>query len=294
MNTLEFIIRRAARAVGLCNERNHLRVASQQAQYLTEAEDLLGRIAWKDVEDVPELGEEYWKIKGMFAEQDKLKAEISELESTDDNLTARREKLESNSDRLLTEANTEKTTIMRKAIALMHNVESAKAEAELIKKKYSGLKLKRASVVESEGMTPEVTEIDSTMASLKTAYSKQKKEGLELSQTIEKSEQRVAELDASIEQIRKEARNSMSQMMGKVTKSSKVVADFTAQLGALDSDMKLLFFKVGGFLSANARSNSADLQPVLRKHRNILGKIKALRKSINRHRILAGRDDELI
>ena len=57
MNTFEFVIRRLLRSLGVVNERNHLHIASQQSQYLNEAEDMLGRIAWKDVADVPELSE---------------------------------------------------------------------------------------------------------------------------------------------------------------------------------------------------------------------------------------------
>ena len=40
MNTVEFIIRRTLRSIGIANERNYLRIASEQSQYLNEAEDI--------------------------------------------------------------------------------------------------------------------------------------------------------------------------------------------------------------------------------------------------------------
>jgi hypothetical protein len=80
-------------------------------------------------------------------------------------------------------------------------------------------------------------------------------------------------------------------MMNKVSKSSKLVADYTARIGSMETTKHSLCFKIGGFLSANSRSTDPDLKPVIKKYRNILSKIAELRVSIHRHRLLAGRDE---
>lgn len=290
MTTFEFIIRRMARSVGISNERNHLRIASQLTHYLTEAEDLLGRIAWKDVADVPELGEEHWKIKEIENQQDRLEQEIYGIESTNDKLTTKRDALELESEERLATISTKKADAMRDAISLMHDVETSREAGALTKKKYSGLRLKLKVLTETGGDPDEIASVRAAMDELKTQYAVDKRGIAELTEQIREAEEKVGKIEGEIDALRQEARKRMAEMMNKVSKSSKLVADYTARIGSLDATKKALSYKVGSYLSKNANSTAPEIQPVLRKYRNILNKIAQLRQSIRYHRILAGRE----
>ena len=292
MTTLEFIFRRLLRSVGISNERNHLRIASQESHYLTEAEDLLGSIAWKDVADVPELAEEHWKIKEIVAEQEKLEKEITGIEATNEKLTRRRDELELELEEQLAAITAKKTEVMREAIGTMHELDSSREAAKLTKKKYAGLRMK-LKALSADGASPdEIEQVEKAMDELKQQFALDKKRIAEFTATIRGSEERVAKIEQEIETSRNEARQSMAEMMNKVSKSSKQVADFTARIGSLEANKKTLCYQVGAFLSANHANSDADLKPVIRKYRNILSKTAQLRQSIKYHRILGGRDSK--
>lgn len=279
-----------ARSFGVANERNYLRVASQLTHYLSEAEDLLGRIAWKDVGDVPELGEEHWKIKEIEAQQDRLEEEIRGIEATNEKLTAKRDALELDSEERLAGISEKKTEAMRVAISLMHEIETSKAAGALTKKKYSGLRLKLKVLSEAGGDPDELASVQAAMDVLKSQYAIDKREIADLTEKIRAAEEVVGEIEGEIDSLRREARGRMAEMMNKVSKSSKLVADYTARIGSLDATKKALGFKIGTYLSKHANSGSPEIQPVLKKYRNILSKIAQLRQSIRYNRILAGRE----
>ncbi len=290
MNSIEFILRRMARSVGLANERNHLRVASQLTHYLSEAEDLLGRISWKDVADIAELGEEHWKIKEIENQQDRLEGEIRGIESTNDDLGTKRDELELKSEEHLTEISEKKTEAMRVAISLMHEIEISKAAGNLTKKKYSGHRLKLKVLTESGGDPTELAAVQTAMDTLKSQYAIDKRNVADLTEKIRAAEEIVDTIEKKIDTLRSEARQKMAEMMSKVSKSSKLVADYTSRIGALDATKKALGYKIGTFLSKHANSIEPELQPVLKKYKSIFLKIAQLRQSIRYNRILAGRE----
>ena len=126
------------------------------------------------------------------------------------------------------------------------------------------------------------------MDALKLEYAKNKREIETLTEKIHATEAEVARIEEEIEALRTEARTRMAEMMNRVSRSSKMVAEYTARIGSLESTKRELASKVGAFLSANYRSSDSDLKPVVRKYGNILNKIQALRVSIRRHRLIAG------
>ena len=80
MNALSYTVLRLARSVGVNNRHMHLRAARNESTLLSEAEDLLGHMAWEDVEEVVDLAEEYWSIVELEGQKGELYDEIRTLE----------------------------------------------------------------------------------------------------------------------------------------------------------------------------------------------------------------------
>jgi len=223
-------------------------------------------------------------------QQQALKEDIHGIETTNADLTTERDQLELDSENSLASITARKTDVMRQAISQMHDVETSRGTAELTKKKYSGLRIKMKLLTDDGASADEIQAVQSEMDTLKLAYAKDKSQVEALTEKIHATEAEVARIEEEIESVRAEARTRMAEMMNRVSRSSKLVAEYTARIGSLESTKRALASKVGAFLSANHRSNDADLKPVVRKYSNILGKIQALRLSIRRHRLIAGRD----
>ena len=98
---------------------------------------------------------------------------------------------------------------------------------------------------------------------------------------------RVEQLDEKkLKDLKLNSRDQISVAMNKVSKSAKLVADYSAKIGAIESARKEIYLEIGSFLSTNENSNNPQITEVLDKNKLILDKIKGLKKSIKFHRSL--------
>ena len=94
MNSVSFTVLRIARSFGYGNRHGHLRTAQRENTFVSEAEEILGHMAWEDVEHIEDLAEEYWQIVEIHAHQEKLRNEILALEAENRNLSDDHDRLE--------------------------------------------------------------------------------------------------------------------------------------------------------------------------------------------------------
>ena len=79
MNATGYIVRRILWQFGIKRARKRWEVANQELQILKEAEDLLGRVAWREANEVEELTGEFWQLKNIEGQEAQLTEEIERL-----------------------------------------------------------------------------------------------------------------------------------------------------------------------------------------------------------------------
>lgn len=288
MNAIGFTIRRVARSFGIKNEMNRRMAITRELQLLAEAEGLLGRIAWRDSENIQEIAEEFYQISDLEAEAKTLRKEIRELEKENDRLLDEQEELESSLERQISALTSAKSKAMQRTIAWMNEIENLKIDAEITRKKYSGMKLRLKSLIGAEGAEEDLETSRNNLIRLKEEYAAETQEIVGKQNRVKETEEEITDLEDRIAATREDARARITTLMNEVGKSSNLVARYGAKLGSIEKTITDLTYGVGSFLSNNADNPTPEIRKVIHKHRSLVSKLSTLKSSIRFNRILAG------
>ena len=288
MNVLGFAIRRVARSFGLKGELNRRMAITRETQLLAEAEGILGRAAWRDSENIQEIAEEFYQVRGLEAEAAAVRKEIRILEKENARLRNDQEELEESLEKQLTKLAAEKSKEMQRTIALMNEIENLKIDAEITRKKYSGMKLRLKSLIDSSAAEEELDAVRRSLLTLKENYASETKQIVDKHAEVKDSEARITHFENQIASSRESARSRITSLMNEVGKSSNLVARYGAKLGSIEKNISDLTYSVGSFLSKNSDNPTPEIKSVIHKHRGTISKLKALKSSIRFNRILTG------
>ncbi|MFT4551071.1 MAG: DNA repair exonuclease SbcCD ATPase subunit [Verrucomicrobiales bacterium] len=288
MNAIGFAIRRVARSFGIKNEMNRRMAITRELQLLAEAEAILGRIACTDSENIEEIAEEFYQVRDLEAEAVELRKEIRHLEIENDRLLVQQEKLEENLENQIGELTRGKSGQMQRTIALMNEIENLKLDAEITRKKYSGMKLRLKSLIDSDAPEEELELARQNLIRLKAEYSAETKQIVGKQADVRNTEQAITDLENKVTNLREDARARITSLMNDVGKSSNLVARYGAKLGSIEKNIGDLTYSVGSFLSNNSDNPTAEIKTVIHKHRAIISRLNSLKASINFNRILSG------
>ena len=288
MNAIGFAIRRVARSFGIKNEMNRRMAITRELQLLAEAEAILGRVAWGDSENIQEIAEEFYQVRDYEIEAKQLRREIRLLERENDHLLEEQEQLEATLEKQIGEFTQSKAAEMQRTIALMNEIENLKIDAEITRKKYSGMKLRLKSLIESGAPEEELDDARRNLTQLKAEYSAETKQIVEKQGFVQEAESEIPRLENQVSDLRDNARARITSLMNEVGKSSNLVARYSAKLGAIEKEIGDLTFSVGSFLSNNVDNPTPEIKAVIHKHRSLISKICSLKSSIRFNRILAG------
>jgi chromosome segregation ATPase len=290
MNAFGYIVRRLARSFGLRNERERMVVARREAQLLSEAENILGQMAWEHTENIEELSDEYWQIKEISSKQITLSEEIRLHEVENRRLQVEHDKLEAQIEAQIEILNQRKADKMKEAMQLMHQAEEKRHKAELTKKKFSGAKTKYKFLSQQGEEENQLEEVLKSLHNLKEIYAGQKAEIQANSAEIQQKEKEAADIVEEINLCRNDARERLTAMITEVGKSSNLVAKRSAEIGALNRTKKQLIYDVGTFLSINSGSKNPEIRKVINHTKGLIAKIDTLRRSIAFNNLLSGRE----
>lgn len=288
MTRSRYLLARLAQSFGFTFHVKHSTNAASEQHLLHEAEEVLGRLCWQDIEEIDELSVEYWKLRKYVKEHASLLEEIElasdalqqshdervglmrqVVDSTKD-LVADREELISKSERL----NSERDTIVQ--------------DARAVKRRHDGIKAKLQVLTEEGGENAKgLAETNEELSDLKQKFTTLKSRRNELTAKID-------ELDAAIEQLGKdiEARRSnlRDEALGSyqtIGKANRDISTCRAELGVVEKGMAILFCEVGRFVAINASYDNC--REIAHPHLGLIHQMAALQQSIEMNNHLAGR-----
>lgn len=291
MNAFGFFLRRVAWQFGIRAERHCWSKVSRETQILTEAQDLLGRLCWRKADKIEDLTGEYWQLKDLDDQQEKLRVRSDEMLERIDHL---KEVLDGIEDRYEDQVDVErehKDEVLAEAASITREMEELRDEDEITRQKFRSLKLKLDVLKRQEGvdLTEEMTKTRGAIHQLKLSHDEvrgilEQKE--KLVRTVEGSVQGV---DAKIAGLRERMREESADLVAEIGRLSKQVAEVSAKIGTLENSKTELSFQMGVYLSQHGESRDPELMHVLAECRPIMGKIAYLRKSIQYNQRLARR-----
>lgn len=288
MNAIGYAIRRVARSIGIKSEMNRRRAITREMQLLAEAESTLGRAAWSDSENIPELAEEFYQIRHLKAEAMKLKNELRALEEENRRLLSEQEKLEAVLEGKIAKVTAAKSKEMQRTVALMREVENLRIDAEITHKKYSGVRLRLKSLLDAQAPADALEPVRVNLAQLKQEYAHETSQIIDRQEDLKVSDAEIFRLENLIADTREGARSKLSTLMGEVGRSSNLLARHSAKLGSIEKAIGDLSFAVGSYLSSRSDDPTPEIKQVISKHRDLVSKLTSLKSSIRFNRILSG------
>lgn len=293
MNAFGFFFRRLAQQVGFRRERQRWGAVNRETQILSEAEDLLGRLAWRDVKDIEELSGEYWQILDIHEQQEKLREETREADARCEDLKSQFNERKWAHEDSVEEMKQRKAQATERALELMREIEQIRQWKEETKRKFVNLKTKVKVMQRHEGESGDISDdlqrTESQMDRLKDEFAKDLAEIQRKTDEVEACEREVEDLEEKIQHGKKHFKESNAGLQTEVGRLSKKVAELSARIGALENTKSEYFARVGHYLSNNLQSRDPLIRDVLRKHRPLVSRIAYFRRSIAFNQQLARR-----
>ena len=291
MNAFGFFLRRLAWQFGIRGERARWNSVTRETQILSEAQDLLGRLAWPITDKIEDLTGEYWQLKDLDDQQDKLREQSSKLLEQIEDLTERLNGIEDKYEDKIHELRQRRDSVLEEAGVINEGIAEIREDDEATREKFSSLKMKLDVLKRQEGvdLSAEIEKTRAALHQLKLEHEKNKEEIQAKEQEVAKVEASVQGVDGDIAKQRELMKEESSDLVTEIGKLSKQVAEISAKIGALENSKSELSFKVGLYLSNHADSRDREVTSVLRRFRPIVGKIHALKRSIQYNQRLARR-----
>ena len=288
MTSTRFFLARIALAFGISRRNQRMSDAAFETHLLREAEQILGKEVWEDVEDVEELSAEYWNLRKLHHERDELEPALVKAEETLGKAHEERARLLN----LATEAQQE---LEEKRLALMKELEEISrkrdevvAEAKRIRKIYEGLKTKLSVLAEEKGADalPEIEKTKERIGELRGEFENLKQQRAEIGAQLEEGDIRLGEIEKHLGDRRKVRREEAAHIFQIIGDANRDISNFRAQLGLVDTREQQLYGEIGRYVSKHAQTYP-KLAKVYKKSAVLIDIMAQLRKSIIMNRRLA-------
>ena len=290
MNAFGYMVRRFFRSFGVFRSHQVRTQLSKEKQIVSEAEDLLGRLAWRDTQNIQELAGQYWKMTDFERQQERLRDQGEQLAVENDEVRDTLEKIENHYSVEIGRLKENKRIRMESAIDIMRSMDEVKEAAEYREGIFNGLEMK-IKVLQEESSDSYAEEIRSTLETMEQIQGQLDRDNSIINQRtaqLNAVEEEVERMEGEIDSVKHEMARETAGVRTEIGRLSKEVAEVSAKIGALQNLKNDLSYEVGQFLSQNAYSRAPEVRSVLRKHRAIISKILYFRRSIDYHARLLG------
>ena len=288
MTTSRYLLARIAQAFGISRRQRRMAEAASETHLLREAEQILGERVWENVEEVEELGIEYWNLRRLYSERERLRSELAEAEEI---LTSAHDQRAA----LLGEKSVEQDQLELDRVNLITELEGLARErdtvvgkAREIRRLYDGLKTKLEVLKEED--REDVAVLEKTqirMVELRKQFDDLKGARDRIARDIEIRDNGLDAIDEKLDLERKKHREEASQAFQQIGDANRTISEHKAELGLIETRMQQLFGEIGRHISRNAATDNG-CRTAARSNRQMVDVMSQLRKSINLNHRLSG------
>ena len=286
MTTTRYIFARIAQAFGVNRRQRRMSEAASEMHLLREAEQVLGQSVWERVEEVEELGVEYWNLRKLIKERDEIRAKLAECESILADAHEQRSTLLSAKSDSQVELEEKRSGLLADLEKLAKDRDSVIQQAREIRRIYDGLKMK-LEVLQREGTTDAIEKTRARMTELKGRFTDLKTERDRVAASIAEGDALVDVIDTQLSEERQKHRAEASVAFQQIGQANRDMSALKAQQGLIDTQMRQLYSEIGRHVSRNAFV-SDQCRNAAKGHIPMIDVMRALRKSVAMNHRLAG------
>ena len=287
MNRLEYFARRAAAKLGVVAPRLYLRNASEESILLKEAETLIGKLAWRELEKVEELTNEYWRIRQLDSEQNKLREEnettTEEMKRVQEAASQPEVQFSPQLARIGSFLELEREKLAAKLKATQDMIQAA----EGVRKKFNGLKLKLSVLKGENADEATLNGVRQELQDVKNQYAEMAREVENLRSEVNLNERKIKAIESEMENLRARVSLHERNLTREVSDASRRLIELNSRVGLLESEKSELFGIIGRILRVGRESGSDAYRDVIDQFAPIIQQANALSRSIEFNRRLA-------
>lgn len=279
MNSFAYLFHQFAARLGIVPTRTYLRNATEEAILLAEAEVLLGKLAWQDVEHIEDIATEYWNLRELQREQNEANEKLAEGKEFQQKLM--QQPNDAPSELLERSADMEQKIAANRSEYLdsLAEVQDLINQSNKLYKKFNGLKLK-LNVLKTEGVA------EDSLATIRDQLRQTRDEYSRLARVIANDKERTRQLEKrgaimqeELAQVREEITQHHRTRTRNIAETSKVIVEYSARIEQLEKKKRELQKEIGKFLCRESGKMN-ELAEVNRKFSPILKRTRSLMESI--------------
>lgn len=286
MTPSKYLVFRIALAFGYARRNVRMGDAATEMHLLKEAEAYLGKEIWKNVEDIEELSMEYWNLRKLVKERDRVAAALEICQKNLAEAHEERASLLGMSHEGYQDLVEERQTVLNRIEEHARERDRIVAQARDIRRNYEGIKTKK-EVLEKEGDRPEQLEkAAARLIELKKNFAELKEQRLAVAEKIAEGDNRIDEIEEEIRGRKKERREKASEAFQHIGEANQEMSTLRAELGVFDTQMRQLYSEIGRYVSRHA-ATQAECQKACKEFRGLVEVMGALRRSVQYNHKLA-------
>lgn len=287
MTSTKYLVCRLGLVFGYSRKNVRMGDAAGEMHLLKEAEAHLGEAVWKNVEEIEAVSVEYWNLRKLIKERDRVARELEICQAELTEAHAERASLLGVSNEPFQDLIEERKRVLDRLEELARERDMIVARAREIRRSYDGIKTKQ-EVLEKEGShTPEVLEkTTARLIQLKKDFAGLKAERERVADKIAKGDARIDAIDADVLARKKERRGKASEAFQHIGDANQEMSTLRAEVGLLNTQMRQLYSEIGRHVSRHA-SNDPDCEKATKQHHGMIEVMRALRNSIQLNHKLA-------
>lgn len=290
MTSTRYFLYRIAQSFGYDRKNIRLSNASNEMHLLKDAEAYLGKAIWRNTENIDEVSIEYWNLRKLVKERERIAAEIASCNQYLDEAHEERSMLLSASNESFQDLIDEKQEILAKMDERTRVRDIIVAKAKDIRRSYDGIQLKKEVLQGEDAQTTEkLAEISSQLAELKPKFAALKAERQAIADEMKAADERIDAIEAEMAERKKNRRTDASKAFQAIGETNQRMSSLRSELGILDTQLHQLYSEIGRYISRNALVDDACAEAA-KSERGLVDVMAALRHSIQLNHKLAERE----
>jgi len=287
MTSTRYFIFLVAHSFGYRRKNIRVADAAGETHLLKEAESRLGKAIWENVHDIEALSVEYWNLRKLITERNRVALELQTLHAGLAKAHDERASLLGVSNEPYQELLEERQGILIKLEELARARDLIVAHAREVRRSYEGMKTKQEVLTQEGAHTPdESSKISEKLSKLKADFSALKAERQAVAAKIADGDTKINAIEAEIDRRKNERRGKASEASQHIGFANQEISALRGELGVLDTRMRQLYTEIGKHVSRNAASDPA-CRKACSDHQGLVDVMGALRKSILLNHMLA-------
>ena len=212
MTPSRYFLATLGKAFGFHRRSLRMADAASEMHLLREAEAHLGMAVWDQCEHIEEISIEYWNLRKLIKERDRVIDRINDCQARLDKAHADRAELLTTLSDLPPELMDRRTALLVEMEELARQRDQVVVDARAVRRTYDGLKMKLEVITREDSTESEAAEqVRGRLLELREEFNRLKERRLEIADRIEKGDDQIDAIEAELETHRQARRNNASK-----------------------------------------------------------------------------------